>query len=124
MNNVINWFEIPVTDFDRANKFYSELMGVESLETNEMGGMKMGFLPMEDKGAVGGGISLAEGHTPSPNGVLIYLNGGEDLSGHLARVEPAGGKVVLPKTKITDEIGFMAFFIDSEGNKIGLHSPK
>jgi predicted enzyme related to lactoylglutathione lyase len=124
MNNVINWFEIPVTDFDRAHKFYSELMAVSSLELHEMGGMKMGFLPMESREGVGGGICLAEGYTPSQNGVLIYINGGEDLSAHLARVEPAGGKVVLPKTKISDEIGFMAIFIDSEGNKLAFHSPK
>lgn len=125
MANTINWFEIPVTDFDRAYKFYSELMNSDSpLPVHEMGGVKMGFLPMGEKGEVGGGFCLGEGYVPSPNGILIYINGGEDLSAHLARVEPAGGKIVLPKTKINDEIGFEARFIDSEGNKIGLHSPK
>ena len=124
MTSVINWFEIPVLDFDRAHKFYCTFMAVDALEIHEMGGAKMGFLPMEDTGTVGGGICKAEGYTPSQNGVVIYINGGQDLSGHLARVEPAGGKIVLPKTKISDENGFMAMFIDSEGNKIGLHSPK
>ncbi len=123
MANIINWFEIPATDFDRAVKFYSEVLGGE-IQQQEMMGTKMGFLPMEGEGGVGGAICAGENYKPSSDGAKLYLNGGEDLSLQLSRVEAAGGKVIMPKTKITDEIGYMAFFIDTEGNNVAFHSPK
>lgn len=122
MANVINWFEIPVVDFDRAKKFYGNVLDGE-LHEQEMAGVKMGFLPMEGDG-VGGAICAGEGYTPSGDGAKVYLNGGEDLSTPLSRVEKAGGKVVLPKTKISDEIGYFAIFQDTEGNTVSFHSPK
>lgn len=122
MANVINWFEIPATDFDRAKKFYSEVLEGE-MHINECMGVKMAFFPMEGDG-VGGAICTGEGYTPSASGAKVYLSGGEDLSASLARVEKAGGKVVMPKTKISDEVGYMAFFIDTEGNNVAFHSPK
>lgn len=122
MANAINWFEIPAANFERAVKFYNKVLGTELQET-EMMGIKMGFLPTED-GGVGGSVCAGEGYTPSTEGTMAYLNGGEDLAGPLGRVEGAGGKVVMPKTKITDEIGFMAVFIDTEGNRMAFHSPK
>jgi predicted enzyme related to lactoylglutathione lyase len=63
-------------------------------------------------------------HKPSADGVKIYLNGNPDLAKILSKVEKAGGKITMPKTKISDDIGYMAFFIDTEGNSIGLHSQK
>ena len=122
MKNAVNWFEIPANDIDRAVKFYSKVLNTE-LQLQEMLGTKMAFFTNEAEG-VGGSICSGEGYTPSANGAKIYLNGGEDLSGPLSRVEAAGGKVVLPKTKITDEIGYMATFIDTEGNSVSFHSPK
>ncbi len=121
MANVINWFEIPASDFERAKKFYTSIFGAE-MHTREMMGTKMAFLPMEGDG-VGGSICTGENYKPSAEGTVPYLNGGEDLTAMLNRVEPAGGKVITPKTKISDEIGHMAFFFDTEGNKIALHSP-
>ena len=121
MANVINWFEIPASDFERAKKFYTSIFGAE-MHTREMMGTKMAFLPMEGDG-VGGSICAGENYKPSAEGTVPYLNGGEDLTAMLNRVEPAGGKVITPKTKISDEIGHMAFFFDTEGNKIALHSP-
>lgn len=123
MANAINWFEIPATDHDRAVKFYGTVLGSD-LQPMDMMGTKMAFLPVEGEGAVGGSICSGEGYKPSAEGAVIYLNGGEDLSTPLSRVENAGGKVVMPKTKISDEIGYMAFFMDSEGNKMAFHSPK
>lgn len=120
MKNALNWFEIPAVDFARAKKFYETVLGAE-LHVEEMMGMKMGFLP-SDREAVGGAIVTGEQHTPSMNGVVIYLNGNPDLNGPLSRVEKAGGKVLMPKMKISDEIGHMAFFMDSEGNKVAFHS--
>ena len=122
MKNAVNWFEIPANDIDRAVKFYSTVLNTE-LQQQEMMGTKMAFFTNDTDG-VGGSICSGDGYTPSASGAKIYLNGGEDLSEPLSRVEAAGGKVVLPKTKITDEIGYMATFIDSEGNSVSLHSPK
>jgi len=122
MANAINWFEIPVSDIDRASRFYSSILGSE-LQYMEMMGIKMAFLPMDGQG-VGGALCQGEGYEPTAGGAKIYLNGGDDLSVALSRVEKAGGKVVMPKTKINDEIGYMAFFVDTEGNNLAFHSPK
>lgn len=120
MSNAINWFEIPVKDFARAKKFYSEIFGNEMHEQT-MGPHQMGFFP---GGGVSGAIVKAEGYVPSKEGMVIYLNGGDDLSAVLDKVEKAGGKVTEPKRMVTEEIGYIAFFTDTEGNRIGLHSPK
>ncbi|MCI5059249.1 MAG: VOC family protein [Flavobacteriales bacterium] len=124
MANVINWFEIPAKDFDRACKFYSEVLNgpIEMMEPLEGFDERMGFLPGFDKSnGVGGAICWGEHYVPSTTGSLVYLNGGDDLSVPLSRVESAGGKVVLPKTAI-GENGFIAQFMDSEGNKVAFHS--
>ena len=123
LKNAINWFEIPVSDFNRAKKFYTTILDFEMHE-EEMGDTKLGFLPfnMESKEVVGGAIAKGEGYFPSHHGVRVYLNGGSDLDIVLNRVVDAGGKVTLPKTKLSDEIGYIGSFIDSEGNLISLHS--
>ena len=122
MANLINWFEIPVKNIERASKFYAEVLGGE-LNQMEMMGTKMAFLPTDGEG-VGGSLCQGDGYKPTSDGAKIYLNGGEDLNVQLAKVVKAGGKVVMPKTKINDEIGFMAFFVDTEGNNMAFHSPK
>jgi predicted enzyme related to lactoylglutathione lyase len=121
MKNAINWFEIPVKDFNRATKFYEALFNGK-LEINEAMGMKSGFFPaVLLKGGIGGCIIQGPGYEPSTTGTLVYLNGGDDLSEPLSRVEPAGGKIAMPKTSIGPH-GFMAHFTDTEGNKVALHS--
>lgn len=123
MAHALNWFEIPVTDFDRAKTFYETILG-ESLQVMEAMGMKMAFLPADfNNGEIGGGLVVGEGYTPSTHGSIVYLNGGDDLNVILDKVEAAGGSVSLPKTAI-GENGFMAKFMDSEGNLVGLHSDK
>ena len=123
MTNAINWFEIPVTDFTRAKKLYETLVGMEVMEMPHPT-YKYGKLPADmQNGGIGGGIVQGEGFEPSTKGTIVYLNGGEDLSVPLAKVETAGGKIILPKTSIGDN-GFMAQFIDTEGNRIALHSMK
>jgi uncharacterized protein len=122
--NSLNWFEIPVADMARAKKFYETIFGIEMPE-QEMMGMKMAFFPSEDmNGKVSGGLVQGPMHKPSADGAKIYLNGNPDLSIALGKVEAAGGKVLMPKTKISDEIGYMAFFTDTEGNAGALHSNK
>ena len=123
MANAINWFEIPASDFTRAKKFYETVLDTEIIEMPFPHG-KYGMFPADmQNGAVGGGLMQSEGFNPSKEGTVVYLNGGEDLSTPLSRVEPAGGKIIMPKTSI-GENGFMAHFIDTEGNRVALHSMK
>ncbi|HMS33975.1 MAG TPA: VOC family protein [Ignavibacteria bacterium] len=122
MKNAVNWFAIPAADFNRAVKFYNAVFDF-SLHVSQMGGSVIAFFPVED-GGIGGHISKSDTFKPSENGPLLYLNGGEDLQKILDRVESAGGKITYPKTQITPEIGYMGIIIDSEGNRVGLHSPK
>lgn len=121
-SNNLNWFEISVADMARAKKFYETVFGI-TMEQQEMMGMDMAFFPADPgNGKANGGLVKSDMHKPSADGAVIYLNGDPDLGNALDRVEQAGGKVVMPKTQISPEIGHMAFFIDSEGNRIGLHS--
>lgn len=118
--HAINWFEIPVTDFARARAFYEAVLG-RPVETMTMGPSTMGFLSTSPD-AVGGAIVHGDGTAPSQSGTLVYLNGGDDLAVMLARVAAAGGSVLVPKTDIGSGFGFFAHFIDTEGNRVGLHS--
>lgn len=122
MKNALNWFEIPVTDFKRAKKFYETIYDGEIMEMPFPGG-RYGMLPSDMQNGVGGAIAQGEGFEPSDKGTIVYLSSGEDLSIPLAKVETAGGKIILPKTSI-GENGFMAHFIDTEGNRVALHSMK
>lgn len=123
MTNAINWFEIPAKDFTRAKKFYETVLGVEISEMPFPIG-KYGIFPADMmNGGVGGGLAQGEGFEPSDKGTVVYLNGGEDLSLPLSKVEQAGGKIIMPKTSIGQN-GFMAYFIDTEGNKVAFHSMK
>lgn len=120
--NIINWFEVPATDIARAQKFYENVFSVK-MDNMEMMGMQMAFFPMENmNGKVSGGIVQGPMHKPGADGAKIYFNGNPNLDVPLARVEAAGGKVLMPKTKINDEVGYMAFFADTEGNTVALHS--
>ncbi|MFL6194927.1 MAG: VOC family protein [Thermoanaerobaculia bacterium] len=122
MSNALNWFEIPVTDLARAKEFYGRVLQSELREEN-MAGMSMAILPYQD-GGVGGALIQGEPHAPSAQGTVVYLNAGNDLAGALHRVEAAGGKVVMGATHLSDQIGSIAMFLDSEGNRVALHSPR
>jgi predicted enzyme related to lactoylglutathione lyase len=122
--NALNWFEIPVNDIDRAKKFYEGVFGIE-MHASEMMGMKMAtFIADDMNGKVSGALVQSDMHKPAADGVVIYLNGNPDLEVPLSRIERAGGKVAMSKTFINENVGYMAFFIDTEGNKIALHSYK
>lgn len=120
MENLINWFEIPASDFERAKKFYKAILQIEITEL-EMFGTKMGMFPSDGKN-VSGAIIQGEGYSPASSGILVYLNGGKDLQVILERIEAVNGKVIMPKTQISPDMGYFALFLDSEGNKIALHS--
>lgn len=122
--NALNWFEISVTDISRAKKFYESIFGFQ-MHQEEMMGMQMAYFPYEDmNGKVAGALVQSENHKPSMDGAKIYLNGNPDLDNALSKVEAAGGQIIMPKTFIADNVGYMAFFIDSEGNNVALHSNK
>ena len=120
--NSINWFEIPATDLPRAKKFYETIFECKMEDYPEMMGMKMAGFPADSmNGKVGGGVCQSDFHKPSQDGALVYLNANPSVQAVLDKIEGAGGKVVMPRTQISPEIGYMAFFIDTEGNRIGLH---
>ena len=125
--HAINWFEIPVSDFDRAKKFYETIFNYQMPE-NMMGPVKMGFLLYDFKNGGRGGaiVHYPQFYTPSENGTLVYLNCEPDLQDVLNKVESAGGKITKQKTEISPEqnLGFWALIIDTEGNRIALHSMK
>ena len=124
MNNAISWFEIGTTDLARATKFYEAIFGV-TLIPMDLPNIKMRMFPLDDMMTQVGGALVDSGgfHKPSAtDGPLIYLNGNPDVQSVLDKVEVAGGKILVPKTEISPEYGYMAVMIDTEGNRIGLHS--
>ena len=124
MNNAISWFEIPATDLERAQKFYEAIFGI-SMIPMDMPNIKMRMFPLDDMtNGVGGAVVDSGGfHKPSAtDGPLVYLNGNPDVQNVLDKVTAAGGTIMVPKTEISPEYGFMAVMLDTEGNRIGLHS--
>lgn len=119
----INWFEIPVSDFNRAKKFYSTIYDFDMPEMT-MGENQMGILLHDsEKGGIGGAIVKGQGYTPSKDGAKIYLSAGKDLNAVLDRVQGAGGQVIVKKTEVAPGMGHIALIADTEGNMIFLHSP-
>ena len=121
LEDYVSWFEIPAINFQQAVDFYNQIYGID-MEKNFDGNYAMAFFPTE-KG-IGGAIVAGPGSIPSDSGPLIYLNAGKDLNQILNRIEAAGGRIIMPKTMINEESGYFAIFIDSEGNKLALHSKK
>ena len=119
MQNAINWFEIFVSDLDRAVAFYEGALGIE-LRREEFGGTPMAIFPGAGAGVAG--ALVKNGQKPG-GGTLVYLNANRKLDAVLGRVKPSGGEVVLPKTDIGDP-GFIATVKDTEGNIVGLHSER
>ena len=120
MNNPICWFELPVVDLERAVRFYEAVFGI-TLRRETCGGHPMAIFPYAEPQPSGALVQMPQ-LAPRDNGTLVYLNGGEDLNLGLGRVKAAGGEVMMEKTAIGEDIGFIALFIDSEGNRVGLFS--
>jgi predicted enzyme related to lactoylglutathione lyase len=125
--NAITWFEIPVSDMQRAKKFYETILAIKLVSQKAEGGVEaMELFPRLPDGSMGrsdvvsGSLIKAGRLHPAGDGILIYLNANPDLDKAIARIEPAGGKLILPKTK--NPAGYVCIFMDSEGNKMGLYS--
>ncbi|WNH14075.1 VOC family protein [Thalassobellus suaedae] len=119
IKDYVSWFEIPAIDFQQAVHFYNHIFGIE-MEQNITDVNAMAFFPV--KSGIGGAVIASPGSIPSDTGPLIYLNGGKDLNNVLNKVEEVGGRIVMSKTLISEDAGYFAIFIDSQGNKLALHS--
>lgn len=120
-HHALNWFEIPVIDIERAQRFYEALLGTP-MRREQMGEHTLALFPSADDGV--GGCLLAGNGTPWPAtvGSLVYLNATPSLDTVLSRVQPAGGRVSTPKVALPDGMGVYAHITDTEGNRIGLHA--
>lgn len=122
-SHAINWFEIPVADFERAKKFYETIFDYQMPE-NTMGSSRMGFFlyDFQNEGRGGAIVYNPEFYSPSKSGTLVYLNCDPDLQIVLDRVEGAGGKIIREKALVAENLGYWALIEDSEGNRVALHS--
>ena len=119
MQNAINWFDIPAVDFERAVRFYETILNV-TVHQEALGPTMNGIFPADREGATGA-ICKGPGYAPSADGSIVYLNANDQLDAILSRVEAAGGQIIRPKTQV-GPFGHIAWLIDSEGNRVGLHA--
>src|SRR5688500_8801352 len=122
--NAVSWFEIPAKDLNRAQKFYETILDV-TLTPLDLENFQMRMFPTTDPTTGVGGALIRSGDFYKPSstdGPLVYLNANPDVQNVLDKVEKAGGKILVPKTQISPEYGYMAVIIDTEGNRIAFHS--
>jgi len=122
--NPVGWFEIPVRDMKRAMQFYETVFDIK-LSHHILGTLEMAWFPEaeSDSGAAGSLVLNEKSYKPSPDGVLIYFTAQSgDLSNELGKVEQAGGKILIQRRQISEDVGYMAVILDTEGNRIALHS--
>ncbi|KQC28821.1 VOC family protein [Flagellimonas eckloniae] len=123
--NMVGWFEIPVSDMERAKTFYEKVFQIK-IQVQDLGGTQMGWFPWAEgkNGAAGSLILQPDWYKPSAtDGVLVYF-ASTDVQIELDLIEAAGGKILKPKTQISPDVGYMGLFLDTEGNRIALHSRK
>lgn len=120
-HNAINWFEIPVRNMDRAQKFYETVLG-QALRREAMGPQTLAVFDSAQAGVGGCLLAGAEVPAPSATGSLVYLNAKPSLDAALARVEAAGGRITTPKVQLPGDMGYFAHMTDTEGNRVGLHA--
>ncbi|HET6476643.1 MAG TPA: VOC family protein [Thermoleophilia bacterium] len=120
MANTIVWADIPVTDMDRARKFYAAVL---QADIELMPGMEdVALLPMEP-GDASGDLVKSDNAKPGAGGITVYLDSKGDPEGMIERAVGAGGQLAMPVTDMGEMVGFIGFFIDSEGNRVGVHAP-
>ncbi len=123
--NILTWFEIPISDVQRAKKFYETVLDIKMIIRAD-GSNEAVFFPYDPdvvqatSGRITGVLSKSDNNSPSTNGTLVYINASPDIQNVLDKVEPAGGKIIMPKMKMN--AGFIAIIMDSEGNRVGLHA--
>jgi predicted enzyme related to lactoylglutathione lyase len=124
MASAISWFQIPATDIARAKRFYETVCGIQFEQLLASPGMEMWGFPADwEQGEVSGALVCGEGAVPSATGTAVFLNADPDLQVMLGRVEPAGGRILVPRTAVGMEgAGHFAMITDTEGNTVGLYS--
>lgn len=118
--HAIHWFEIPVSDIDRAQAFYERVLD-KSLRRETLDGTQLAVFP-SDKEAVSGALFAGPAFKPGDSGTVVYLNAEPSLDAVLSRVEPAGGQIATPRTELPDGMGVFALLTDLDGNRVGLHA--
>jgi len=118
--NALDWFEIPVQNLDRAQRFYETLFDAP-LRREQMGEATLAVFSYDHPG-VGGCLFAGGDLQPSQQGTIVYLNAAPSLDAVLARVERAGGRIVTPKVQLPGDMGAFAHILDTEGNRVGLHA--
>ena len=120
MQDALNWFEIPVLDIERAQRFYEILLDI-SMRREVMAGQTLAVFPHAEGHAGGALISGPMACAPSTDGCVVYLDAGPSLDAALARAGELGAKVLMSKVQLPADIGAIAHVVDSEGNRVGLH---
>ncbi|MGC4079295.1 MAG: VOC family protein [Rubrivivax sp.] len=123
MNNAICWFEIPVADMDRAQRFYEAVLGAPT-RREAMLGQELAVLPYEHGAGVGGALLRGGPFTPSDQGTVPYLPVAPSVAAALERAVAAGGTVTLSPVALPGEMGVYAHVLDTEGNRVGLHAAR
>jgi uncharacterized protein len=122
MNHTVVWFDIPVSDMDRAIRFYEAVTQTKLERLALPTGEETALFAPKEKGAVTGSLFNSPNDKPSEFGSRVYFNAAPSINAWIKRIEDAGGRIVVPKTEISPERGFFAYFIDSEGNRVGLNA--
>ena len=121
MQTQVNWFEIATKDLQRATRFYESVFATTLRQETISEGMPMAIF-MRDNGQSCGCLTGGDWIEPSTQGTLVYLDAGPSIQAVLDRVEAAGGKIAMDRTELPRDIGYIAHFIDSEGNRVALHA--
>lgn len=121
-NNAVNWFEIPVSDMDRATEFYQTIFKINLNPLSLANGLRMAVFPEKEGFNSGSLCYYPEFYIPETSGPLIYLKANPSIDLVLERIERSEGKVLIPKNQISEERGYMAVFLDTEGNRIALNA--
>ena len=116
----ITWFEIPVAEIDRAQRFYETVLGAP-MHREQMGEHTLAVFAYAEP-ATGGCLMSGSGMVPAASGTTVYLDASPSLDAALTRATAAGGRVVLPRTELPEGMGCFAHIIDTEGNRVGLHA--
>lgn len=124
LKSLISWIEIPIINMPRAKIFYESILNVKLQEVPLGDDLIMAFFPVE-KGAIGGALcQQREYYVLSQQGVIVYLNAIPDIVQMLDKIQLSGGKILMGKKQISPEAGYMALFLDTEGNRIALYEGK
>jgi uncharacterized protein len=129
MENTVVWADIPVTDIDRAMKFYGAVLQRTFVKAEGMEGIAIEAPPENAADMPAGSfpvsfdLAMTQNNQPSTTGCTIYLNSYGDPEGMIQRAVAAGGEVIMPVADMGQMVGFIGMFKDSEGNRIGVHKP-